>query len=463
MAVNKIVINKDGAEETLIDLSGDTVTAETLPVGVTAHNAQGEQIVGTMVQSSGFHVGDILTTVRTDMDDTWLLCNGDTIITEEYSELAKFLPQLPIGWESVDFSDYINRSLTCAIYANGYYVIGGVHYDAEAETYCARIAYSASKDGEWTVKDIGQASDGLSVDCITYANGYWVVGGTYLDGESAVALAYTLDIDGEWSFTPFSITRVTAVTSVAYGGGYWVATLQIQSGSAYTTSVAYATSLDGTWSRKSISSLLSTCIAYANGNWVIGGRIGNSASVAYASSPTETWETASVAAGSSANPAKINCIAYGDDRWVAGGSVYNTSFARYCASVFLCASPGGTWSQTTVWTGTDSGQSIDSLAFPGALIVGGIYCEDNVRYARIAVSKTFPSLTWIHKANLWSTEDSTLEMAVTGIVPGWFAVGYTGGDSADAAPMFARSTQNEADLPTISVDGAYTYIKAKED
>ena len=48
MAVNKVVMNTANGEETLIDLTEDTVTAETLTEGVTAHDASGARIVGTM-------------------------------------------------------------------------------------------------------------------------------------------------------------------------------------------------------------------------------------------------------------------------------------------------------------------------------------------------------------------------------------------------------------------------------
>ena len=42
MAVNKVVLGS----ETLLDLTGDTVTRDTLLAGHTAHNAAGEQIEG---------------------------------------------------------------------------------------------------------------------------------------------------------------------------------------------------------------------------------------------------------------------------------------------------------------------------------------------------------------------------------------------------------------------------------
>ena len=42
-AINKVIFGSD----TLIDLTADTVTEDTLDEGVTAHNAQGEPITGT--------------------------------------------------------------------------------------------------------------------------------------------------------------------------------------------------------------------------------------------------------------------------------------------------------------------------------------------------------------------------------------------------------------------------------
>lgn len=49
MAVNKVVINTENGPQTLIDLTGDSVTPEKLAKGATAHDASGKQIVGTHV------------------------------------------------------------------------------------------------------------------------------------------------------------------------------------------------------------------------------------------------------------------------------------------------------------------------------------------------------------------------------------------------------------------------------
>lgn len=72
MAVNKVVLGED----TLIDLTGDTVSADKLSKGVTAHNMAGEPIVGTMEAGGGtnYTFTDGLTetngTVKWDLNDT---------------------------------------------------------------------------------------------------------------------------------------------------------------------------------------------------------------------------------------------------------------------------------------------------------------------------------------------------------------------------------------------------------
>lgn len=56
MEVNKVDL---ASGETLLDLTSDTVTPETLAEGETAHNAAGEQIVGKMTSEGGESVEEI--------------------------------------------------------------------------------------------------------------------------------------------------------------------------------------------------------------------------------------------------------------------------------------------------------------------------------------------------------------------------------------------------------------------
>ena len=49
MAISKVEIrNSDGTKNVLVDLTGDTVSTDTLAEGITAHGADGEKITGTL-------------------------------------------------------------------------------------------------------------------------------------------------------------------------------------------------------------------------------------------------------------------------------------------------------------------------------------------------------------------------------------------------------------------------------
>lgn len=65
MGVNQVIINTENGEETIMDISEDTVTPETLAEGATAHNAAGDPIVGLLpkvnvVQSTGSSEVDVM-------------------------------------------------------------------------------------------------------------------------------------------------------------------------------------------------------------------------------------------------------------------------------------------------------------------------------------------------------------------------------------------------------------------
>lgn len=77
MAVNKVVYNRDGIEETLIDLTSDTVTADKLAKGYTAHTQAGELITGTM-ESGGSGGEDFASFISGTLTD-WVVPNVETI------------------------------------------------------------------------------------------------------------------------------------------------------------------------------------------------------------------------------------------------------------------------------------------------------------------------------------------------------------------------------------------------
>lgn len=61
MATNKVVMDTPEGEQTLIDLTNDSVTPETLAEGTTAHDASGQQVTGTMPTSVVLYTKQTLT------------------------------------------------------------------------------------------------------------------------------------------------------------------------------------------------------------------------------------------------------------------------------------------------------------------------------------------------------------------------------------------------------------------
>lgn len=87
MAVNKVVY----AGETLVDLTNDTVTPETLAKGATAHDASGAVIVGTMATGGGSDLPDGYSRVDfiefngKQLVDTGIVGNQDTQIQASFT------------------------------------------------------------------------------------------------------------------------------------------------------------------------------------------------------------------------------------------------------------------------------------------------------------------------------------------------------------------------------------------
>ena len=73
MAVNKVDLNG----ETVLDLTTDTVTPETLAAGVMAHNARGEKIIGTYVDKECY----AFIVVSYSSGSTCTCTNGSTVLT----------------------------------------------------------------------------------------------------------------------------------------------------------------------------------------------------------------------------------------------------------------------------------------------------------------------------------------------------------------------------------------------
>lgn len=190
------------------------------------------------------------------------------------------------------------------------------------------------------------------------------------------------------------------ITCIAYGNGYWVVGGRYRSGSMYYAAIAYATSLDGTWTTKTLwgvsnySNNCINCITYAKGYWVVGGEYQTSSiyrsQIAYAASlPRATWTTITISSNNSGK-CTINSVKYLNSTWVCGGYYY-TGSVRYGQVGYCTSSTPSSWTTNTIWNGS-YGYEINDITYAnGYWVVAGKYGTSSTTYAAIAYCTSISS------------------------------------------------------------------------
>ena len=387
--------------------------------------------------------------------------NGKALIGGTAYDISFLLPPAVLDMWSNDYSDggdSDNNYIRCITYADGYWVVGG-QYGNDNESY-ARIAYATSPDGTWAIKDLW--SDG-GIACITYANGYWVVGGEYSSGITYYArIAYSTSLAGTWTTKNLwsdGSNRSGVLKCVTYANGYWV----VGGRQGHVARIAYSTSPDGTWAIKDLWSRDEdsneytgiTCITYANGYWVVGGRYDYSSSdsrarIAYSTSLDGTWTNKDLWSSKGRGYGQITCITYADGYWVVGGfHRLNTTGVSDYARIAYATSLDGTWAIKDLWSG-DGGNGysrINCIAYAdGYWVVGGEHRDGGVSSARIACSTSLDG-TWANN-DLWSSELSGSNtynpIDCIAYANGYWVVGgryFSDSDTAYAKLAYAESVE----------------------
>ncbi len=119
MGVNKVVYVENGVQKTLVDLTADTVTAETLKKGTIAHDKTGAQITGTMESSGG-------TGLKTMIIELEVIGDNDGISVvyinkhEEYmiDDFSDFSSSNIVAVETVDPGFIVIKTLMPFTYGN---------------------------------------------------------------------------------------------------------------------------------------------------------------------------------------------------------------------------------------------------------------------------------------------------------------------------------------------------------
>ena len=389
--------------------------------------------------------------------------NGKVLISGTEYDISFLLPPAALSlWTCA----YVNCEITCIAYGNGYWVVGGVLYDGDV---CySRIAYATSLDGTWTAKNLWRNSTdtfGRSkcINCITYANGYWVVGGgQYLNTASYwyPRIAYATSPGGTWTTKDiWTGYYFDAINTITYGNGYWVVGGMYGTGSTYYARIAYATSLSGTWTTKDLwgnttgYNTVNSIIYEADYFALCGSQSQSnesSAIIAYAITPTSwttknLWTIHSNKESSYGGIAAVD-IAYGNGYWVVCGT-YATSDTIYTRIAYT-TSLSGTWTIKDLYITTYTYCRPNAIAYAnGQWVVCDRYTTDNRFYARVWYANT-PSGTWNLK-RVWGSVSGNEGAYAVAYADGYLVVGgirYDG--STYNAQIAYASTPSE--LPTLS-------------
>lgn len=233
-------------------------------------------------------------------------------------------------------------------YGGGYWVVGGLNEGAGA-TYDGGIWYATDLAGPWTYKPLTACNE---VNAVTYANGYWAIGGDIFYRSTGgkpykkrILYAKSPDKDFASSIVwEYAAMYDSKINCIAYADGYWVAGGYAENSSRYTVAqIAYATSLSGTWTVKQLWGTEEASgssehqynavhhINRTNGLWTFCGDYHNSTNsnvyVAYAENLTDTPTILLAWSGDNENHTPENGIFcnYANDYWVVGGWRYGST------------------------------------------------------------------------------------------------------------------------------------------
>lgn len=475
----------------------------------------------------GYQVGDILTTVRTDLDDSWLLCNGAVVDRDGFPQLSELLSsKFDVPWTVITGSilsairqdGYSINSLQsfCGfLYLQGKYVVAGMfHYDGTSSTVWKTahfVAVSEDLSGPWNIRYLW--SYGPNPNSYDYAdifdqiNGYFVFGGytRVMSDDYEEAHIWSCPVDeffsnvsgSSWTKSPvlwsgnYSNTIAVGVRKIKYINGKYVAVgyrWDTSSESSSEAILAYGDSLDGTWTTKVIWTGLSTIarlndVVELNGIYaVIGnGPSTNVQSVAYASGlDSEEWIIQQASSSSQADYGRLLC--YGDHIVTVDHNGYNLYFGKLnpvdgtLQKVTVSMSySDGIFSYTTV-SGRISNVLIldDRFTFAAYQHRNEIITSENQDITRVYSIDT-AELFRKDKASVNINDDGLAWMgnvadasdSMPQITYPWMV--FRAEDHAYdvlgyyTSDIIATMDANQMRLPELSTDRAYSYIKAKED
>lgn len=224
MGISKVEINNaDGTKNVLVDLTGDTVTADMLAEGVTAHGADGELVTGTI--KDGYSIGiageAICVESSYGVKTIYLKANSPKdILFRKDSEITLYVANSSAYGDAATEDVAKGKTFTSAngLKLTGTMESGGtVVSDDNCEAYHITSASTALNfkrtDGDVKVWGYGFKSSGM-YQKTTYAfcgDGYYT--GTSYGTPTKTSVTWRLNSDGTLSGLPSGLTALDVLVT----------------------------------------------------------------------------------------------------------------------------------------------------------------------------------------------------------------------------------------------------------
>ena len=341
-------------------------------------------------------VGSTISTIRKDLPNSWLLCNGDTIKETDYPKLTALLGpnRLTVNFPWSYKSSFFGGTPTSLAYGNGYWVQVGLNYikyktgdllagswttitttlDANAVKYVNGYWFVLGTQGQFLYRatnpagtfTAGNVPNTYTLNCIDYGNGYYCIGdaGGYVNYATAPNATWTAQI----------MPGTGSIKAIAYGNNYWAC-------GQGTSSLCYkATNPAGTWTKNSTTLGTNSDLSFGNGYFVW---CQTFSGIYYFTNPsgTPTQNTE----GISISPSHlISHASYENGFWILGSSNENVIYVR-------ADNPVGTISEPWKKVATAAGVSVKKAYFDGTYWAGADKSGDVLHY--IIKAHKLPTVT----------------------------------------------------------------------
>lgn len=220
-AGENIEVSRDGNNVTISAPTVDSkLEADDIVAGENIALEKADGKVTVSATGSSFKVGDMLTTMRTDLDDSWLLCNGAIVSAEEYPELEplcasdvenRWSYSYPAPCSTSAYSAFNEECLAVPYLEDSYY---GIAFTTDPTS------------ANWT--KLSQLSSSSYPISLSYVNGYWVYTVSSTIASDSIMGYYKrslLDDDEEWqSLSPLYFQKRNSLADrrMLYINGYYV-------------------------------------------------------------------------------------------------------------------------------------------------------------------------------------------------------------------------------------------------